>query len=202
MKKYKKFVDQLAEEGWATYPNFISADLVIALREELTALYDHGEFREAGVGKGENFKVRPEIRSDRVLWLDPQNLSKLQKQYWNKINDLRVLFNREFYLGLKSFEAHFTKYPAGSFYKRHVDQFQQVRYRILSCLLYLNPDWEPSYGGHLRIYLPDGEGGERHVDIIPMAGTLAVFRSEDIPHEVLITEKQRFSITGWMRNIE
>lgn len=202
MKKYKELIDQLAEEGWAIYPNFISPDLVIALREELTNLYDRGEFRVAGVGKGENFKVKPEIRSDRVLWLDPQNLSKLQKAYWNKINELRRLFNKEFYLGLKSFEAHFTKYPAGSLYKRHIDQFHQVPYRIISCLLYLNPDWKPSYGGQLRIYLPDGEGGEKHLDIVPMAGTLAVFRSADIPHEVLITEKQRFSITGWMRNIE
>jgi SM-20-related protein len=202
MNKYKDLVEQLAEEGWATYPDFISPELVISLREELTLLYDNGEFREAGIGKGNNFQVRPEIRSDRVLWLDAQNLSKLQKSYWNKINDLRLLFNKEFYLGLKSFEAHFTKYPPGSFYKRHIDQFQQVPYRIISCLLYLNPDWKASYGGQLRIYLPHKNGGEKSVDIIPMAGTLAVFKSAEIPHEVLVTEKQRFSITGWMRNID
>src|SRR5690606_37756962 len=119
-------IDQLAAEGWATYPNFIAPELISSLREELITLYEQGEFRQAGVGKGSNFQVRPEIRSDKVLWLDPDNLSELQQSFWNEIEALRHLFNQEFYLGLKSFEAHFTKYPAGSFYKRHIDQFHNV----------------------------------------------------------------------------
>lgn len=202
MDKYNTLIDQLATEGWATYPNFISPEMVISLREELIRLYKLGEFRQAGIGKGSNFKVMPEIRSDSVMWLEPDNLSELQQFFWNEIETLRAIFNREFYLGLKSFEAHFTKYPAGSFYKRHIDQFQNVPYRIISCILYLNPDWEPSMGGQLRIFLPDETGIEKHVDIAPVAGTLAVFKSAEIPHEVLVTNQERYSLTGWMRNID
>lgn len=202
MNKYNALMDQLAAEGWATYPHFIAPELVVSLREELTTLYEQGEFRKAGIGKGSSFQVKPEIRSDKVLWLDPDALSELQQCFWNKIDELRLLFNQEFYLGLKSFEAHFTKYPAGSFYKRHIDQFHNVPYRIISCILYLNTDWEPSMGGQLRIYLPDENGVEKHVDVAPIAGTLAIFKSAEIPHEVLITQKERYSLTGWMRNIE
>ena len=214
MKKYDSFIDQLQinignsaciaspGEGWASYANFISPDLVAALREELTSLYEQGEFRQAGIGKGSSFQVRPEIRSDKVLWLDAENLSEVQRAFWNEIEELRQIFNKEFFLGLKSFEAHFTKYPAGSFYKRHLDQFKSVPYRIISCILYLNPAWEPSMGGQLRIYLPDENQTERHVDIAPVAGTLAVFKSAEIPHEVLVTHQERYSLTGWMRNID
>ncbi len=202
MDKYNTLIDQLAEEGWATFDNFISPEMVLALREELTTLYEQGEFRQAGIGKGSNFQIKPEIRSDRVMWLDPDNLSELQQVFWNEIENLRAILNREFFLGLKSFEAHFTKYPAGSFYKRHIDQFKNVPYRIISCILYLNPDWEPSMGGQLRIYLPGENDTERHIDIKPTAGTLAIFKSADIPHEVLITHQERYSLTGWMRNIE
>src|SRR5690606_23077857 len=105
-------------------------------------------------------------------------------------------------LGLKSFEAHLAKYPPGSFYKRHIDQFQQVSYRIISCILYLNADWREGDGGELRIFLPDGKRGEKQIDIVPKAGTLVCFKSDEIPHEVLPTHKERYSFTGWMRNIE
>lgn len=33
----------------------------------------------------------------------------------------------------------------------------------------------------------------------PRAGTLVVFLSEDMPHEVLETQRERYSIAGWFR---
>lgn len=195
-------VDQISEEGWAMFPDFLPPDLVSSLRKEFEALYEEGAFRKAGIGRGSNFQVKPEIRSDYVHWLDPENLTPLQNEYWTRIDQLRQLFNQEFYLGLKSFEAHFAKYPPGAFYKRHIDQFQQVSYRIISVILYLNPDWKASDGGQLRIFLPDDEGGEKHIDIVPKAGTLVCFKSAEIPHEVLITHRERYSFTGWLKNKE
>lgn len=191
---------QLAEEGWTIYPDFLTPDETRSLREELTTLYEQGKFRKAGIGKGSSFQIRTEIRSDHVHWLEPDHLTDIQKIYWKKIEALRLLFNKEFYLGLKSFEAHFAQYPPGAFYKKHIDQFAQVSYRIISCILYLNPDWKASYGGQLKIYLPDGQGNEKTIEIIPKAGTLVCFKSADIPHEVLPTKKERVSITGWMKN--
>mmetsp|Transcript_17839 Transcript_17839/g.25716 ORF Transcript_17839/g.25716 Transcript_17839/m.25716 type:complete len:185 (+) Transcript_17839:106-660(+) len=45
---------------------------------------------------------------------------------------------------------------------------------------------------------PAGEdGGERTRDVVPRAGTLVMFDSVSLPHEVLQTQKERFGVQGW-----
>lgn len=45
---------------------------------------------------------------------------------------------------------------------------------------------------------PAGEdGGERVRDIVPKAGTLVMFDSVSLPHEVLQTNRERFGVQGW-----
>ena len=41
------------------------------------------------------------------------------------------------------------------------------------------------------------DGGERMRDIVPKAGTLVMFDSVSLPHEVLQTNRERFAIQGW-----
>mmetsp|Transcript_26353 Transcript_26353/g.29161 ORF Transcript_26353/g.29161 Transcript_26353/m.29161 type:complete len:490 (-) Transcript_26353:13-1482(-) len=41
------------------------------------------------------------------------------------------------------------------------------------------------------------DGGERIRDIAPQGGTLVIFDSVSLPHEVLLTNKERFGIQGW-----
>ncbi|HAH37000.1 MAG TPA: 2OG-Fe(II) oxygenase, partial [Algoriphagus sp.] len=108
---------------------------------------------------------------------------------------------RRCFLGLKSFEGHFARYPIGSFYKRHLDQFQQVPYREVTVILYVNDQWTEADEGALRMYLPNPDGTERIEDYLPMPGRLVVFLSAEIPHEVLPTKKERNSITGWLKTI-
>ncbi len=195
--KYTQAIDEIAEKGWSIIPNFLDAETVKALLAEQRKLIAEGAFRQAGIGKGLSFQVRPEIRSDHVMWMEPDNLTHLQKAYWDKIDELRTIFNQEFYLGLKSFECHFALYPKGSFYKKHLDQHKQVQYRIISCVFYLNDEWQPEDGGRLRIY--EGESDNKFIDIDPIAGTLVCFKSAEVHHEVLPTNKERYSITGWLR---
>ena len=65
----------------------------------------------------------------------------------------------------------------------------------MSAVFYLNPDWQAEQGGALRLYLTDGS---TH-DVLPEAGTLVVFLSADLPHEVLPATRERLSLTGWFR---
>lgn len=45
---------------------------------------------------------------------------------------------------------------------------------------------------------PAGEdGGERVRDITPQAGTLVLFDSVSLPHEVLATKRLRYGMQGW-----
>ena len=67
--------------------------------------------------------------------------------------------------------------------------------RAVSAVFYLNSDWLPEQGGALRLYLADG----RELDVLPEAGTLVVFLSADLPHEVLPATRERLSLTGWLR---
>ena len=41
------------------------------------------------------------------------------------------------------------------------------------------------------------DGGERVRDVVPTAGTLVLFDSVSLPHEVLVTNKERFGVQGW-----
>jgi len=45
---------------------------------------------------------------------------------------------------------------------------------------------------------PEGEdGGERVREIVPQAGTLVLFDSVSLPHEVLATKRLRYGLQGW-----
>jgi SM-20-related protein len=86
-----------------------------------------------------------------------------------------------------------TIYPPGSYYKRHLDQFKKDDHRKLSVICYLNENWKEEEGGQLRIYLPD-----KDIDVLPIAGRLVCFRSDQLEHEVLRATRPRLSITGWI----
>lgn len=113
--------------------------------------------------------------------------------YLNRLDELVSFLNQALFLSLKDVEAHMTVYPAGSFYKRHLDQFKQDDHRKLSVICYLNNDWKEEHGGQLRMYLLD-----RSLDLLPTAGRLVIFRSDQIEHEVLPATRSRLSITGWV----
>ena len=198
---FDSLILDLADRGLAVLPDLLDPQTLAALAQEARAGWQGGEFHRAGIGR--EAEKRAEVRGDHVAWLDPQALSPAQQVYWDFVDQLRLAFNQSLYLGLVDFEAHFAVYPPGSFYRRHLDSFRaggpvQSR-RSLSCLLYLNENWLPEHGGALRVYLADEEGQERHLDLLPEAGTFVVFRSDLLEHEVLVAHRERLSLTGWLR---
>jgi SM-20-related protein len=101
-------------------------------------------------------------------------------------------------MGLFDYECHFSRYPQGAFYRRHLDAFQGRTNRILSTVCYLNPDWQPGSGGELLIYA-DEQSQDPIEWVEPCFGTLVVFLSDRFPHEVLPTQRERLSLAGWYR---
>ena len=96
--------------------------------------------------------------------------------------------------------GNFAVYPEGAFYNFHLDVFQHTKARKLSIVCYLNFDWVAEDGGQLRLYLPQEDGPEQHIDILPVAGRLVCFNSQTLEHEVLPGRRRRFSITGWLKD--
>jgi len=199
-------LDHISQEiynnSYVVVDDFVDEGFRKALLKEQIDLLNQGQFTKAAIGKGDQRQVRTEIRSDEVLWMDSTALSPLQAIFWEKVAEVQQVLNRRCFLGLKSFEGHFARYPIGSFYKRHLDQFHAVPHRIVTVILYLNDSWMEADGGQLRMYFPQEDGSERVEDVLPLGGRLVVFLSEEIPHEVLPTQKDRISITGWLRNID
>lgn len=141
--------------------------------------------------------MRPEVRSDHVLWLDAAVGGPVAR-LWDILDVLRLEMNRALWLGLVDFEGHFAVYPEGARYGRHLDRFQDSGLRSLTSIFYLNEDWTADDGGALRIYL-NGEAATPYLDVQPQGGTLVAFLSGDFFHEVLPARRQRLAVTGWFR---
>ena len=197
-ERYAPIAESLADPGWCILPQFLSAQQVDALAAECRTAWNERAFRPAGVGSGDGWHLRPEVRGDHVLWLDQSDASPAQKDYLIQLESLRLAINSELYLGLFEFEGHLTVYPPGAFYRRHLDQFRAVAYRKVSCILYLNSEWRAEDGGALRLYT-DPSDETFYQDVYPEGGTLVCFLSNLIHHEVLPAARERMSLTGWFR---
>ncbi|MBI5040819.1 MAG: 2OG-Fe(II) oxygenase [Gammaproteobacteria bacterium] len=193
-----RIAGELATVGWSVCADFLPPEQIAALAGELRARWVQGEFHQAGVGSGANPHLRQDIRNDRVYWLDDAAQTAAQSPYFIALESLRLALNRQLFLGLFSFEGHMAAYPPGSFYARHLDQFQGVAHRKVSVVLYLNNDWQADDGGQLRLYLQENNA-EKYIDVLPCGGTLACFLSDRFYHEVLSATRERLSVTGWFR---
>ncbi|QGG81255.1 2OG-Fe(II) oxygenase [Litorivicinus lipolyticus] len=160
-----------------------------ALAEEAVG----GTLSPARIGRGVDQVSAPEQRGDRIRWID--ECSGAGRTWLAGCDQLRVHLNRTLMAGLFSFESHFAHYPAGAFYQRHVDAFRGQANRRVSLVAYLNDEWSDADGGQLVLYPTD----HPQVRVTPAMGTLVVFLSEDLAHEVLPASRDRYSIAGWFR---
>lgn len=191
MKK-EMLIAMLVEKGWFHQEDFLDQNFCLELLAEARDL----QWKQAQIGKGDKKQEALAIRSDSIAWIEEENASPLQKKYLTHMNDLMKTLNQELYLGLKEYECHFAQYSPSGFYKKHLDQHAGSDARVVSSILYLN---EPASGGELAIY--NRENPEVIEKLIkPKAGSFVCFLSNQIYHEVLPTESERFSLTGWFRN--
>jgi SM-20-related protein len=196
--KLEKILSGLTHEGWVVVEDFLPSEICLDLVKVIKDRYAAGSFRKAGIGKGDNFRLDARVRSDAVYWLDREapGLGSSEIHILDVIENIRISLNQALYLGLEDFEGHLTVYPEGGHYARHVDRFTANTGRTISFVLYLNQDRIESDGGILRILDPKSQ--DRVVaEVVPQAGTLVLFMSEDVPHEVTRSHKERMSVTGW-----
>merc|ERR1712039_649591 len=77
---------------------------------------------------------------------------------------------------------------------------RELSARRFTAILYLQSKWNKLWGGAFRAYdLRHESGGEfgEYLDVEPGCGTLLLFRSRDLLHEVLPTTHRRFALTMW-----
>ena len=141
-----------------------------------------GDFDAARIGADDNLQRRQEIRGDSICWIAAP-LLPAERILLDELEHLRLELNREAFLGLFDLELHYSWYPPGAGYARHVDQPQGRAQRQVSLVLYLNEDWRPAAAGELRFF----DSANRHRDIEPIAGRLVHFLTPGREHAVLPT---------------
>lgn len=192
---FEAIAKNIEDKGYSIHPNALPLALADSLWQHLQTMPSH-KFQEAGIGREVNHTRNNFVRTDEICWINGETAVGQRWLAWT--NALQRFLNQRLFLGLFSFESHFAHYAPGDFYKKHMDAFNGEANRILSLVVYLNPDWLPNDGGELVMYT-DPQSQQHTLKVIPGFGTIVLFLSEEFPHEVLAAKRDRYSIAGWFR---
>ncbi|RJE74591.1 2OG-Fe(II) oxygenase [Reichenbachiella sp. MSK19-1] len=188
------WVDALSENHYVVIDHILPKQILLDLKTSFDERVEAEALRKAAIGTLNQKQVDRSVRGDEILWLDKDMADQRIHTFFDLADEIKQNLNRYCYLSLSGYEFHFAHYPEGAFYKRHLDQFQGRNNRLISMILYLNEEWQPAYGGQLKLFL---DGGKEET-IMPTFGRMVMFKSDVLEHEVMITHHDRYSITGWM----
>lgn len=192
---YEKVISDILEQQYSIIDDFFSINQVDLLRASLLEKHEEDEFKKAAIGNQFSEQIIKTIRGDFISWIDEEKANEAEKMFFDKIDDFINYLNRTCYLGIREKEFHYALYPKNTFYKRHLDTFQNDDSRKLSIVCYLNnEDWQREFGGELVIYKE-----KEDITIYPLKGRMVVFESQLLEHEVKTVVQNRLSITGWLK---
>jgi SM-20-related protein len=193
-ESFEALINSYIETNVGIGNNFLPDALAANLTANLLKLYNQNQMSYAGTGSSGNVAYNKNNRGDSIYWLDRNHNNKDENDFFDHMDTFVDYLNSQCYTGIKSYEFHYALYQPDTFYKRHLDQFQNSANRVFSIISYLNPDWKESDGGELYIYHKTTE--QR---ISPTNGKTVFFKSNELEHEVLTTQVNRLSITGWLK---
>jgi len=191
---FEDLISTFLEKGIGVSNNFLSTDLALQLKLNLVTLYNQKALKRAGIGNGYVSTKDKKIRRDKIFWLDKKDNNETELLFFELIDSFVLYLNSTCFTGIKSYEFHYALYEKGAFYKKHIDQFKSVNGRAFSMIMYLNEGWVKENGGELKIHQ------KLEVQIIsPENQKCVFFKSNELEHEVLVTNVSRMSIAGWLK---
>ncbi len=193
-KEFEQLIASFINDKIGITNHFITDDLAQKIKQQILALVSKNLLVPAGTGNNKEVLHDTKIRGDSIYWLDRKHDNEFENEFLNQIDDFVKHLNRSCFAGITSYEFHYSLYEAGSFYSKHYDQFKNNNGRMYSMISYLNDDWKTADGGELMVYQ-----NYNNQKITPTQGKTVLFKSDELQHEVLITNKQRLSITGWLK---
>jgi len=191
---FETLINSYIETRVGIAEHFLSDVLALHLKNNLLKLHEQNHMHAAGTGNTGNIVHDKKTRGDSIYWLDRKHNNVYENVFLDQMDAFVAYLNANCYTGIKSYEFHYTIYQHGSFYKKHTDQFQNDSNRAFSIVSYLNTNWSEQHGGKLCIHHSDNE---QHIS--PTNGKTVFFKSNEIEHEVLPTNADRLSITGWLK---
>ena len=191
---FDELIDSYVNNNIGVANDFLSISLTEELRIHLTSLIEDNKLRLAKIGNNSMVTIDTSIRKDAIYWLDRKHNNISENKFLDLIEEYVLHLNRTCFTGITSYEFHFAHFDKGSFYKKHLDQFQNNNLRQFSMICYLNENWEIGDGGELCAYFED-----KKILIEPINGRSVFFKSDTIEHEVLVSNTDRLSVTGWFK---
>jgi SM-20-related protein len=193
-EQYVSWMDALAQNDYVVLDDFLAEENYQELKQFFNGKLEADTLHKAGIGASKDFMVDSRVRGDYVYWIDKERDLPL-KSIYTQVEELIYYLKSVCFLSISDIELHLAYYPAGTFYKRHLDQFNERNNRLISFVLYLNDQWKVGDGGELIVYRD-----EQNIAVEPLGNRLILFKSAEVEHEVSITHAPRMSLTGWMLN--
>jgi SM-20-related protein len=196
-------------------PDFLPPLAIELLQNDVQALKNLGFGAPAGIASKH---IQTARRNVHQIWLQSPGSRSIgyiggfieARQHLSKtIESLRLSLDIDACWGIlppEMVELSYLWYQPGASYFRHVDAFAasdgddgRGYKRTVSMILFLGDPtddrpWQPDQdGGCLRVYSHD----ESYRDVLPEPGSLVLFDSASVPHEVLETLRVRACVVGW-----
>ncbi|KAI0210515.1 Egl nine-like protein 1 [Lamellibrachia satsuma] len=187
-------------DGYCVLDGIVSDPLCDKVLREVLTLERAGALKPGQLA-GDNV-VNRSIRSDKIMWFEGTELGNpaictLLTQYMDSIvGGLNAHLGGEHTIKGKT-KAMITCYPGdGTAYMKHIDNPSHDG-RIITCIMYLNKNWDvKTQGGLLRLF-PSSRPGD-YVDIAPIMNRMILFWSDSRnPHEVQPSFDNRYAVTLW-----
>ena len=191
LEQWLSWMDELSANDFVVIDHFLKPEVYSEIRS--CFLSKLPSFTKAGIGASGDHTIRHDIRGDYTYWLDRSGDIDL-RSFWSLVDETVHVFNRYCYLSLSGYEFHFATYPPGSRYEKHLDQFDNRGNRLITLVIYLNEGWKKEDGGELELFLKNGES----LLVEPIETRCVMFKSAEVPHRVLESHKNRYSLSGWL----
>ncbi|HEX7903523.1 MAG TPA: 2OG-Fe(II) oxygenase [Chitinophagaceae bacterium] len=189
-------IDSYLDNNIGIDTGFLNERLSAGLQQNIQQFQQHGLMTNAGIGNEEIKDSHQQTRSDKIYWMDKSHDNIYEQEFLQLAEDFITHLNMTCYTGINAYEFHYAVYEEGSFYSKHKDQFKNDSNRKYSLISYLNHDWVAADGGQLLVYQQ-----EEVKSILPHSQTAVFFKSNEMEHEVTKANRQRMSISGWLKQV-
>ncbi|XP_026164548.1 egl nine homolog 1 isoform X1 [Mastacembelus armatus] len=188
----------MSKHGICVVDNFLGAEIGQGILDNVKALHKTGRFTDGQLVSQKSDSSK-DIRGDKITWIEGKEAGCEKIRFlMSRMDDLIRHCNGKLgnYTINGRTKAMVACYPGnGTGYVRHVDN-PNGDGRCVTCIYYLNKDWNAKeHGGLLRIF---PEGKAQFADIEPKFDRLLLFWSDRRnPHEVQPAYTTRYAITVW-----
>jgi SM-20-related protein len=193
---FDTLIDTYLDNNIGIDAGFLSKALSDGLHQNILQLQKENKMTMAGIGNDDVKDATQKIRSDSIYWMDKKHDNVFEQEFLSQVEEFIGHLNNTCYTGINSYEFHYAVYEEGSSYKRHRDQFKTDNNRKFSLINYLNDDWMEENGGQLLVY----QNGNIQ-KIQPNAQKAVFFKSDEMEHEVAKANRERMSISGWLKRV-